>query len=156
EKLKGELVERIFVETEAKRVCNLYGPTETTTYSTWVAMERGEGFAGHIGGAIANTQIYISDGWLGPTPKGVVGEIYIGGAGVARGYLKRAELTAERFVPDPYGREPGGRIYQTGDLGRWLAEGKIEFLGRRDYQVKLRGYRIELGEIEARLAEQAE
>jgi hypothetical protein len=85
----------------------------------------------------------------------VAGEIYIGGAGVASGYLDRAELTAESFLPDPFGEEAGARIYKTGDAGRWLLEGVIEFLGRRDYQVKIRGFRIELGEIEARLAEHA-
>src|SRR5262245_45623141 len=89
-------------------------------------------------------------------PLGVSGELYIGGEGLARGYLNLPEQTAERFLPNPFGREPGARIYKTGDLGCWLLEGKIEFLGRNDYQVKIRGYRIELGEIEARLAERAE
>ena len=156
EPLKRELVESIFAATEAETVCNLYGPSETTTYSTWVAMGRGKGFEPHIGQPIANTQIYILDEWLKPTPVGVTGEIYIGGAGDARGYLNRPEMTAERFQPDGFSREPGGRVYKTGDLGRWLRGGNIEFLGRNDYQVKIRGFRIELGEIEARLSSHPE
>jgi acyl carrier protein len=152
EALKPELVENIFAETEAETVCNLYGPSETTTYSTWVAMDRGKGFEPSIGRPIANTQIYILDEWLNPTPMGAPGEIHIGGDGKARGYLNRPELTAERFLPDPFSREPGVRSYKTGDLGRWAPEGTIEFLGRNDNQVKIRGYRIELGEIETRLS----
>ena len=151
EPLKRELVESIFAATEAETVCNLYGPSETTTYSTWVAMGRGKGFEPHIGQPIANTQIYILDEWLKPTPVGVSGEIHIGGNGEARGYLNRPEMTAERFLPDPFSREAGKRVYKTGDLGRWAPAGNIEFLGRNDYQVKVRGYRIELGEIETRL-----
>ncbi|HEX4168339.1 MAG TPA: amino acid adenylation domain-containing protein [Bryobacteraceae bacterium] len=153
EPLKQELAERIFAETAIERLSNLYGPSETTTYSTWVTIRRGEPFAPHIGRPVANTRIYILDAQGEPMPIGVAGEIYIGGAGVARGYLNRPKLTAERFLPDPFASEPGARMYRTGDRGRWLADGNIEFLGRNDFQVKIRGFRIELGEIEARLAE---
>jgi microcystin synthetase protein McyA len=153
EPLKRELVERIFAATEVKQVCNLYGPTETTTYSTWVRMKREDGFAPHIGRPIANTCVYILDNMMDPAPVGMAGEIYIGGAGVARGYLNRDDLTAERFVPDPYRGQAGARMYKTGDVGRWLADGNLEFLGRNDDQVKIRGFRIEPGEIAARLQE---
>ncbi|GFM80231.1 hypothetical protein PSCICN_09230 [Pseudomonas cichorii] len=150
EALKGALVERLFAETSVKRLCNLYGPSETTTYSSWVAMDREDGFAAHIGKPVANTQFYLLDEHRQPVPFGVPGEMYIGGAGVARGYLNRDDLTAERFLEDPF--NAGSRMYRTGDLGRWLADGNIEYLGRNDDQVKIRGFRIELGEIEARLA----
>ncbi|HKX26068.1 MAG TPA: AMP-binding protein, partial [Blastocatellia bacterium] len=152
EPLKRELADQIFAATEAKVVCNLYGPSETTTYSTWVRMRRGEAFKAHIGRPISNTQIYILDEQLEPAPMWVAGEIYIGGAGVARGYFNRPELTGGRFLPDPFGGEPGARLYRTGDLGRWRPDGNIEFLGRNDHQVKIRGFRIELGEIEAVLS----
>ncbi|MBL8300772.1 MAG: amino acid adenylation domain-containing protein, partial [Rhodanobacteraceae bacterium] len=148
EALSRAVVERLFVETKAARVCNLYGPSETTTYSTWVAMERADGFDPTIGRPIANTQVYLLDAQCAPVPVGVVGELYIGGAGVARGYWRRAALTQERFLPNPFAP---GRMYRTGDLARWLPDGRIEYLGRNDSQVKLRGFRIELGEIEARL-----
>jgi len=153
EPLKRALVERIFATTNVETVCNLYGPSETTTYSTWVAMRRSEGFAPHIGRPVANTQVYILDALGEPVPVGVIGELYIGGAGVARGYLNRPELTSERFLNDPFSDYPGARMYRTGDVGRHLADGHIEFLGRNDFQVKIRGFRIELGEIEARLTE---
>ncbi|NLX97237.1 MAG: amino acid adenylation domain-containing protein, partial [Rhodopirellula sp.] len=130
---------------------NLYGPTETTIWST--AAEVTPGFDRvTIGRPIANTQIYLLDEHLQPTPIGVSGELCIAGAGLARGYRNRPELTAERFVPNPFSQEPGSRLYRTGDLARWLPDGRIECLGRMDHQVKVRGFRIELGEIETALA----
>ncbi|MDX7998162.1 amino acid adenylation domain-containing protein [Xenorhabdus sp. Reich] len=130
-----------------------YGPTETTTFATTYAIQSLVDINRSIpiGRPITNTQIYILDSRGRPVPIGVTGEIYIGGAGVARGYLNRPELTAERFLSDPFTPEPDERMYKTGDLGRWLPDGNIEYLGRNDLQVKLRGFRIELGEIEARL-----
>ena len=154
EPLKRELVQRIFANSGVKQICNLYGPTETTTYSTWVRMTRQTGFATHVGRPIANTQVYILDSEQEPVPVGVTGEIYVGGAGVARGYLNREELTRERFVGDRFSGEAGARMYRTGDLGRWREDGTVEYLGRNDFQVKVRGFRIELGEIEGRLLEQ--
>jgi len=134
---------------------NMYGPTETTIWSTTARVEPGAaGGVVPLGRPIANTQVYILDRHLQPTPVGVAGELHIGGDGVARGYLHRPELSAERFLPDPF--RPGGRIYRTGDLARYRSDGVIEFLGRTDQQVKLRGYRIELGEIEAVLASHAQ
>ncbi|WP_139271819.1 non-ribosomal peptide synthetase, partial [Pseudomonas sp. NFACC04-2] len=153
EALKRSLVETLFEQTQVKRLCNLYGPSETTTYSSWVSMAREDGFAAHIGKPVANTQFYLLDEHKQPVPLGVPGEIYIGGAGVARGYLNRDDLTAERFLKDPFSTAPNARMYKTGDLGRYLADGNIEYLGRNDDQVKIRGFRIELGEIEAKLAQ---
>nr|WP_122317397.1 non-ribosomal peptide synthetase [Pseudomonas cichorii] len=155
EALKRSLVETLFEQTQVKRLCNLYGPSETTTYSSWVAMDREDGFSAHIGKPIANTQFHILDEYLNPVPLGVAGELFIGGAGVARGYLNRDDLTAQRFLDDPFSSVSGARMYRTGDLGRWLADGNIEYLGRNDDQVKIRGFRIELGEIEAKLAAHA-
>src|SRR6185503_15801414 len=146
EPLSQTLVEQLYEQSGVERVYDLYGPTEDTTYSTYAL--RGVKEAATIGRPIANTQVYLLDQWLEPVPVGVAGEIYLGGAGLARGYLKRPELTAERFIPHPYG-EAGTRLYRTGDLARYQRDGKLQYLGRRDQQVKLRGYRIELGEIEA-------
>ncbi|HEX8537643.1 MAG TPA: MupA/Atu3671 family FMN-dependent luciferase-like monooxygenase, partial [Cystobacter sp.] len=131
-------------------VLNMYGPTETTIWSSFHRMTRGESTL-PIGRPIANTRMYLVDKRLRPVPVGVPGELLIGGEGVTRGYLDRPELTAERFIPDPFGHEPGARLYRTGDLARYLPDGNIEFLGRLDHQVKIRGVRIELGEIEAAL-----
>ncbi len=133
-----------------KCVWNMYGPTETTIWSAVHRLESGQGSVS-IGRPIANTQIYILDQAFRPVPVGVAGQLHIGGAGLSRGYLKRSQLTAEKFVPDPFSQEPGARLYKTGDLCRWRADGNLEFLGRLDHQVKIRGHRIELGEIESAL-----
>ncbi|HEX2093501.1 MAG TPA: non-ribosomal peptide synthetase, partial [Longimicrobiaceae bacterium] len=145
---------RVLHEGGRVALYNCYGPTETTTFSIAHPVESvDEGARGvPIGRPKANTRVYVLDVRLRPAPVGVVGEMYVGGAGVAHGYWNRPELTAERFVPDPFGREPGGRLYRTGDLARWRDDGRLEFAGRNDFQVKLRGFRVELGEIEARLA----
>ncbi len=139
------------------RIYNEYGPTETvvgcTVYEVPATTDPSDTVP--IGRPIANARIYLLDDAGQPTLVGAAGEIYIGGAGVARGYLDRPGQTAERFVPDPYGGEAGARLYRTGDRGRHLPDGRLEFLGRTDEQVKLRGYRIEPGEVEARLCEHA-
>ncbi|HEY2116419.1 MAG TPA: amino acid adenylation domain-containing protein, partial [Candidatus Angelobacter sp.] len=133
-------------------VCNGYGPTETTTFATHYAVANPEKLTGNvpIGRAMDNHQIYVLDSVFKPAPVGIPGELFIAGAGLARGYLRRPDLTAERFVPNPFGNA-GGRMYRTGDRARWREDGQIEFLGRTDQQVKVRGYRIELAEIEAAL-----
>ncbi|MFY0528921.1 amino acid adenylation domain-containing protein [Archangium gephyra] len=133
---------------------NGYGPTENTTFTCCYRMtEPGQvGATVSIGRPIANTWVYVLDERMQPVPVGVPGELYAGGDGLALGYLNRPELTAEKFVPDPFSQEPGARLYRTGDLVRYLPDGRIEFLGRRDTQVKVRGFRIELGEVEEALA----
>jgi amino acid adenylation domain-containing protein len=143
----GELADRL-VE-RAGSVWNMYGPTETTIWSCIHRLEKGAPVL--IGRPIANTRAYVLDRSLTPAPVGVPGELFIGGDGVAHGYLGRPDLTAERFVPDPFG--VGGRLYRTGDLCRFRRDGALEFLGRLDQQLKIRGHRIELGEIEAVLGE---
>ena len=135
-------------------IINTYGPTETTIITTsfqpFLSDDKTkEQFKLPIGRPIANTKIYILDSDLAPTPINIPGELYIGGDGLARGYLSHSEITAERFLPDPFSTIPGARLYKTGDLGRWLPDGNIECLGRVDYQVKIRGFRIELEEIES-------
>jgi amino acid adenylation domain-containing protein len=147
-------VERVFANGRPRHLVHCYGPTETTTFATTFEIEHmAQGsYSLPIGRPIANTQVYILDAHLQPVPLGVTGELFIGGAGVARGYLNRPELTAQRFLADPFTSVAEARMYKTGDLGRWLPDGSIEYQGRNDFQVKIRGFRIELGEIEARLA----
>jgi len=130
---------------------NAYGPTEVTIWATVAKLEESTSPARPpaIGRPVANTQIYLLDAGLQPVPLGAIGELYLGGVGLARGYLNRPALTAEWFIPHPFSPEPGARLYKTGDLARYRADGNLEFLGRLDDQVKLRGFRIELGEIEA-------
>jgi amino acid adenylation domain-containing protein len=151
EALSRELAERIHEDCPGVRLTNLYAPSETTTYSTVSGVLPSESGDVSIGRPIANTRVLVLDASLRPVPVGVTGEICIGGAGVARGYLGRPDLTAERFVPDPCTGRRGERLYRTGDLGRFRPDGSLEFLGRGDQQVKVRGFRIELGEIEAAL-----
>jgi amino acid adenylation domain-containing protein len=144
---------RLRRNTPRLHIVNGYGPTETTVFSTTYAEIEDRFRNAPIGRPIGNTRIYILDGNGEPVPVGLAGELYIGGAGVARGYLNRPELTAERFLGDPFLAATDARMYKTGDLGRWLPDGTIEFLGRNDFQVKIRGFRIEPGEIKARLLE---
>jgi amino acid adenylation domain-containing protein len=153
EALPGGLVQRVQQRLPWVELENLYGPTEATVdVTSWRCPREFSGSRVPIGHPIANTQMYILDAHGEPVPVGVTGELYIGGVGVGRGYWKRPELTAGRFVPDGFAGS-GKRMYRTGDLARWQDSGEIEYLGRNDFQVKVRGFRIELGEIEARLAE---
>ncbi|HEX8145820.1 MAG TPA: amino acid adenylation domain-containing protein, partial [Pyrinomonadaceae bacterium] len=137
-----------------ENLINAYGPTENTTFSTWKAVSSLAADATNvpIGRPITNSEAYVLGEAMEPVPVGVRGELYLGGDGLARGYLRRSALTAERFVPHPFSSEPGARLYRTGDIARYLPGGEIEFLGRLDDQVKIRGFRVELGEVEAALS----
>ncbi|MFK5970600.1 MAG: amino acid adenylation domain-containing protein [Candidatus Marithrix sp.] len=151
EALSGELATQILEKSQT--LWNVYGPTETTIWSTIIQLTKVGSNINSIGKPIANTKIYILDKYLHPVPIGVSGELHIGGAGLARGYLNRPELTAEKFIKNPFSEDPTSRIYKTGDLARYLPDGNIEYLGRIDNQVKIRGFRIELGEIESVLGQ---
>jgi amino acid adenylation domain-containing protein len=150
EALPRELANQLL--TKGGELWNMYGPTETTIWSSAAQVERDDAPI-NIGRPIANTRLYILDPHLQPVPLGVTGELHIGGLGLARGYRNRPELTSEKFIPDPFSKEAGARLYKTGDVARLRAKGRIEVLGRLDHQVKIRGFRIELGEIEARIGE---
>jgi amino acid adenylation domain-containing protein len=137
------------------KLVNMYGITETTVHVTYreiTQADLNEGSASPIGIPIDDLRVYVLDAALNPAPVGVIGEMYVGGGGVARGYLGRPALTASRFLPDPFGGDSGARMYRSGDLGRWIETGELEYMGRADQQVKIRGFRVELGEIEAALA----
>ena len=149
EALLRPVADRVFAFSPDIRLINFYGPTETTVYSTWSKVEREDRRTPAIGKGLWNTQVYVLDSELELLPAGTTGELCIGGAGVARGYLNRPDLTDERFAPNPFG---AGRIYRTGDVVRLRSDGELEFLGRRDNQIKIHGVRIELGEIETHLA----
>jgi amino acid adenylation domain-containing protein len=143
---------RRFIERHRNcRLVNGYGPTENTTFTCCHVVKEPERLEHSvpIGRPIANTRVYVLDSFLQPVPVGVAGELHAGGDGLARGYLNRPELTEEKFIPDPFSKKPGARLYKTGDIVRYLPDGNLEFLGRIDHQVKIRGYRIEPGEIEA-------
>jgi amino acid adenylation domain-containing protein len=155
EPIRQALVDGLYALGSVRDVYNLYGPTEDTVYSTFARLERHAEGSPPIGVAIDHGRAYVLDDHMAPVPIGVAGELYLGGEGLADGYLNQPALTAQRFVPDPFSDPvgaPGARLYRTGDLARWRSNGQLEFLGRNDGQVKLRGYRIELGEIEEALA----
>ena len=151
EPLKRELVEQIYEVETVEKVINLYGPSEDTTYSTFCKVDRGPDLPVYIGRPIHNTQAYVLDKHLQPVPVGVSGELYLGGAGLARGYLNQEELTKEKFIPNLFSDEPNERLYRTGDLVRYAADGSLEYLSRMDHQIKIRGFRVELGDIESTL-----
>ncbi|HEY4575638.1 MAG TPA: non-ribosomal peptide synthetase, partial [Thermoanaerobaculia bacterium] len=152
EALPRWLADQAYARPGTERLLNLYGPSEDTTYSTWAVIERSGERQPAIGRPLTGTRAYVLDAALERLPVGIPGELYLAGAGLARGYLGRPELTAERFLPDLAGT--GGRMYRTGDRVRLRPDGELEYLGRLDHQVKVRGYRIELGEVESTLTAQ--
>ncbi|AGC43389.1 non-ribosomal peptide synthetase [Myxococcus stipitatus DSM 14675] len=151
EPLPGALARALFQHSSVRSLFNLYGPTEDTTYSTFSLVSPDSSSEPTIGLPLSGSQAFVLDSLLQPLPIGVPGELFLAGSGLARGYLSRPDLSAERFIPNPFSSSPGARMYRTGDRVRWLPNGHLEYLGRIDFQVKLRGFRIELGEIEALL-----
>jgi acyl-CoA synthetase (AMP-forming)/AMP-acid ligase II/acyl carrier protein len=151
ERLNQPLVDRTLSALPSVEIWNFYGPTEATANASVAKIQRGAPIT--IGRPIANTQIYIVDSELRLVPVGISGQLHIGGAGLARGYLNLPDLTAEKFIPNPFGSEAGSRLYRSGDVARYLPSGDIELLGRDDHQVKIHGFRIEPGEIENALAQ---
>ncbi|WP_411704584.1 amino acid adenylation domain-containing protein, partial [Edaphovirga cremea] len=147
EPLKRTLVNAVYRLEGVEKVFNLYGPSEDTTYSTFVLVPDGDGGV-PIGRPVTNTGVYLLNEQMQLVPAGVSAQLYIGGEGLARGYHRRPELTAEQFVPNPFSAEPGARLYRTGDVARYLANGELDYLGRVDHQVKIRGFRVEVGEVE--------
>ena len=154
EKVSVPHINRVMAAAPDLTLLHVYGPTENTTFSTWYQVKGAQQHDVPIGRPIAHSTLYILDERGNLQPPGVVGEIYCGGDGLARGYLGRPDATADRFVPDPFSDRPGSRLYRTGDFGRWDEAGNVEFAGRKDDQVKIRGFRIELGEVELRLRAQ--
>ncbi|MDM9382031.1 amino acid adenylation domain-containing protein [Chlorogloeopsis sp. ULAP01] len=152
EPLAKKLVQLLYKHSSVQQIFNLYGPSEDTTYSTF-ALVKPEDSVVSIGRPITNTQVYVLDRDLKPVPIGIPGELYISGEGLARGYLNRSELTAQKFIRNPFSSELESRLYKTGDLVRYLPDGNLEYIGRLDHQVKIRGFRIELGEIEIVLSQ---
>src|SRR6476646_8524763 len=147
------LAPQIYEGTNVERVLNMYGPTEDTTYSTCAWLPREADITVPIGRPVTNSKVYVLDAEMQQVPVGVTGDIYISGAGLARGYLTHPEWTAEKFIPNPFSNKPGDRLYRVGDLGKYRVDGQLGYLGRNDFQVKVRGHRIELGEVETAFEE---
>lgn len=156
EPLSHQMTKRMFSSTKLEKIWNAYGLSEDTTYTTVSMIKRGSEEPVTIGRPIANRQLYILDEYQQKVPIGVIGELYVGGNGLARGYINRPDLTAERFLPNRFGDHTNTRMYRTGDLVRYLPDGELEYIGRKDHQIKLRGHRIDLGEIEMTLATHAD